>query len=98
MFLKTLALQLIPCSTIAVSHNSHHHQLEVSRLRMAEPVTMVYKMNQKQYTPATVGSDYKVLRSEDVRGMVFGVKQHQCVKLTVRFVISFIVPDLCARL
>ena len=83
---------------IAVSHNSHHHQLEVSRLGMVQPVTTVYKLDQKQYTPANVGLDYKVLRSEDVRGMVFGVEQHQCVKLTVRFVISFTVPDLCARL
>ena len=83
---------------IAVIHNSHHHQLEVSRFGMAQLVTMVYRLDQKQYTPATVGLDYKVLRSEDVREMVFGVEQHQCVKLTVRFVISFIVPDLCARL
>ena len=71
---------------IALSHNSHHHQLEVSRLGMAQLVTMVYKLDQKQYTPATVGLDYKVLRSEDVRGMIFGVKQHQCVKLIVSFV------------
>ena len=44
-------------------------------------------MNQKQYTLVlTVGSGYKVMRPEDVRGMVFGVEQHQCVKMTVRFV------------
>ena len=86
MFLKTLAIQLIPCSMIAVGHNSHHHQLEVSRLGMAQLVTMVCKLDQKQYTPVTVVLDYKVLRPEGVRGMVFGVEQHQCVKLTVRFV------------
>ena len=27
-----------------------------------------------------------MLRPEDVRGMVFEVEQHQCVKMTVRFV------------
>jgi len=62
VLLKTLVIQLIPSLTAAVSHHSHHRQLEVSRLGMAQPVTMVYKLDQKQHTPATVGLGYKGTR------------------------------------
>ena len=53
---------------------------------MAQLVTMVYKLDQKQYTPATVGLDYKVSRQECVSRMIIGMEHHQCVKLIVSFV------------
>jgi len=87
VFLKSLAIQLIPLLTAGALH----HLLAVSRLGMVQAVTVVWKLDLRQPTPAAVDLACKTMREECVSQVVFGVELRHNVSLTVSFgfVVSF---------